>query len=110
LFLDNWIGKIESGALAAFITANALSARVLGTSYMFDADKHCLVFISANQANVVGEMRRRSVFIDLFVEEARAEDRPINEGDILEWRGDILAALWALVRSCRDEGCKPGSN
>lgn len=113
LAFDNWIGKIESGALAAFITANALSARVLGTSYMFDAEKHCLVFISANQANVVGEMRRRSIFVDLFVEEAKAEDRPIkrpiDEGDILDARSDILASLWALVRAWREQGCPPGT-
>ena len=113
LFLDNWVGKIQSGALAAFITASALSARVLGTSYLFDADKHCLVFISAIRSNVVGEMRRRSVFIDLFVEEARSEDRkinrPIDEGDILNWRSDILASLWALVREWRDADCPKGS-
>jgi hypothetical protein len=113
LVFDNWIGKIESGALAAFITANAVTARVLGTSYMFDAEKNCLVFISANQANVVGEMRRRSIFIDLFVEEAKAEDRkiehPIDEGDILEARADILASLWALVRDWRDNGRRIGS-
>jgi hypothetical protein len=113
LFLDNWVGKIQSGALAAFITANAISARVLGTSYLFDVDKHCLVFISAIRSNVVGEMRRRSVFIDLFVEEARSEDRkikrPIDEGDILAWRSDILASLWALVREWRDASCPPGT-
>jgi hypothetical protein len=62
---------------------------------------------------VVGEMRRRSLFIDLFVEEAKAEDRkinrPIDEGDILSWRSDILASLWALVRSWREDDCKLGS-
>jgi len=113
LAFDNWTGKIDSGALAAFITANALSARVLGTSCMFDAEKHCLVFISVIRANVTGELRRRSLFIDLFVEAAKAEDRvirrPIDEGDILDWRSDILASLWALVRNWHDGGCKPGS-
>ena len=113
LVFDNWVGKVDSGALAAFITANALSARVLGTSYMFDAERNCLVFISAIRANVAGEMRRRSLFIDLFVEEAKAEDRkidrPIDEGDILAVRGDILASLWALVRHWRDSGRTPGT-
>ena len=113
LVFDNWVGKIDSGALAAFITANAMSARVLGTSYMFDAEKNCLVFISAIRASVAGEMRRRSIFIYLFVEEAKAEDRkiehPIDEGDILACRSEILASLWALVRNWIGNGCKPGT-
>jgi hypothetical protein len=106
---DNWRGKIENAALEAFVTANQMGGRILGTSYTFDVEKQCLVFITGNQAIVGSDMRRRSMFIQLFVEEAKSEDRkvsePINERIILSRRSDILAACWAYVREWRDGGC-----
>jgi hypothetical protein len=110
---DNWRGKIESQALEAFITASTVSGRILCTSSTFEAEKQCLLFITSNDAFGGGDMRRRALFIELFVEEARAEDRKIkreiSEKDILEGRGEILAALWAYVRNWSDRGCKDGN-
>jgi hypothetical protein len=109
---DNWRGKIENPALEAFITASVVGGRILCTSNTFEAEKQCLVFITANDASVGGDMRRRALFVDLFVQEARAEDRKIgreiSEKDILEGRGEILAALWAYVRNWVDNGSKDG--
>jgi hypothetical protein len=106
---DNWRGKIENAALEAFVTANQMGGRILGTSYTFDVEKQCLVFITGNQAIVGSDMRRRSMFVQLFVEEAKSEDRkvsePINERIILSRRGEILAACWAYVRQWRKDGC-----
>jgi hypothetical protein len=109
---DNWRGKIENAALEAFVTANQMGGRILGTSYTFDVEKQCLVFITGNQAIIGSDMRRRSIFIQLFVEEAKSEDRhvaePINERLILSRRANILAASWAYVRAWRDAGCPAG--
>jgi hypothetical protein len=103
---DNWRGKIENAALEAFVTANQIGGRILGTSYTFDVEKQCLVFITGNQAIVGSDMRRRSMFINLFVREAKSEDRkvsePIDELVILSRRSEILAACWAYVREWRD--------
>lgn len=109
---DNWRGKVEHGGLEAFATAPTWAGRVLGSSSTFEVDKQCLVLITVNHATVGSDMRRRSIFIQLFVEEAKAEDRhiarPISEADIIAKRDRILAALWALVRSWRDAGRPPG--
>jgi hypothetical protein len=106
---DNWRGKIENAALEAFVTANQMGGRILGTSYTFDVEKQCIVFITGNQAIVGSDMRRRSMFVQLFVQEAKSEDRkvsePINERIILSRRSEILAACWAYVRAWRDAGC-----
>jgi hypothetical protein len=103
---DNWRGKIENAALEAFVTANQMGGRILGTSYTFDVEKQCLVFVTGNQAIVGSDMRRRSLFVQLFVAEAKSEDRkvsePINERIILSRRNEILAACWAYVRAWRD--------
>jgi hypothetical protein len=111
--LDNWHGKIQNSALEAFITANIWAGRILGTSQTFQVAKQCLVFVTANDAIVSGDMRRRSLFVELFVEEARAEDRKIakriDEQDILENRGEILAALWGLVRNWVEKGMPESS-
>jgi hypothetical protein len=110
---DNWRGKIENAALEAFVTANQMGGRILGTSYTFDVEKQCLVFVTGNQAVIGSDMRRRSLFIQLFVEEARPEDRvisePINERIILSRRNEILAACWAYVRAWVDAKCPRSS-
>lgn len=112
LALDNWKGKIEHSGLEAFLSANAWAGRVLGTSYTFETARRCLVYITSNQAFVGGDMRRRGLFVTLFVAEARAEDRrintPLSEEDILAGRPEILGALWSFVRHWRDAGCAPG--
>src|SRR5215471_16404966 len=47
-------------------------------------------------------MRRRSLFVELFMEDERAEDRKfqrvLDEAELLAMRPRILGALWALVR------------
>jgi hypothetical protein len=61
-----------------------------------------IVFITGNGCTVSPDMRRRSLFCELFLEVERAEDRqfkqPLEVPKILERRTDILSALWALVK------------
>ena len=110
---DNWRGNIQNAALEAFITANMWGGRILGTSFTFEVEKQCLVFITANDAVINDDMRRRSLIIELFVEEMKASDRkvsrPIEEDDILTQRSQILAALWAFTRNWINQGSKAGS-
>jgi hypothetical protein len=110
---DNWRGTIQNAALEAFISANMWGGRILGTSFTFEVEKQCLVFITANDAVINDDMRRRSLIIELFVEQMKASDRPVNiwidEDYILERRSEILGALWAFTRNWIEKGSKPGS-
>lgn len=110
---DNWRGNVQNAALEAFISANMWGGRVLGTSFTFEVEKQCLVFITANDAIMNEDMRRRSLIIELFVEQMRAADRPmsawIDEDDILAARSQILAALWSFTRNWITKDSKPGS-
>jgi hypothetical protein len=102
VLFDNWRGIVQNTALEGFVTANVFGGRILGTPKNFKVKKQCLVFITGNDAIVNEDNRRRSLFVELFMKEARAEDRKITnefaEKHILARRGEILAALWALVR------------
>ena len=113
IFFDNWRGKIQSGALEAFITANIWGDRVLGVSELFTAEKSCLVYITGNSAEVSPDIRRRSLFVELTIEEARSEDRVIkrriDEDDIITDRARILSALLALVKDWHCSGSPAGS-
>lgn len=113
VFFDNWRGKIGSPSLEAFITANIWGDRVLGVSELFTAEKSCLVYLTGNDAFVTPDMRRRSLFVELFQEDVRSESRvlkrQIDEDDIIAERGEILSALWAIVRGWYDAGCPKGS-
>jgi len=113
LFFDNWRGVIASPALEAFVTANIWGDRVLGVSELFTAEKSCLVFVTGNDAEVSPDIRRRSLFVELFIEEVRAEERVIrrriDEDDIIAGRGEILSALWAIVRGWYGAGRPRGS-
>jgi hypothetical protein len=111
LAIDNWDKKVDSGPLAQLITANAMTGRILGGAAMFDAVVQCLIFITANTKHFSEEMRRRTLNVDLYVEQARAEDRPISkpldEDDVAAMRPELLSALWSYVRSWHEAGCPP---
>jgi hypothetical protein len=102
LFFDNYKGHLASEALEGFLTSQDWSGRVLGGQATFRGENNCLVFVTGNGCTVSPDMRRRSLFCELFLEVDRAEDRRFNQylevPVLLERRNDILAALWAFVR------------
>jgi hypothetical protein len=110
---DNWKGDVESGALEGFITSNVWSDRTLGKSELFTAEKSCLVYVTGNSAKVSPDMRRRSLFVHLFVEEVRTESRHItrriDEEDILTDRAELLGYLWSMVKHWHAKGM-PGAS
>jgi hypothetical protein len=75
---------------------------VLGVSKSFSGENNVTVFVTGNGCTVSPDIRRRSLFIELFMENERAEDRKfrrvLDDAALLAMRGDILAALWAFVR------------
>jgi hypothetical protein len=108
VFLDNLKGHLSSPALEAFITAGEWKDRKLGVNQQIRGRNLAQVFITGNGLTVSGDIRRRSLFIELHLEVERAEDRairrPLDEDKITAMRPNILAALWAVVRQWQEQG------
>jgi len=100
--LDNCKGHLDSGQLEAFVTSVRWKGRILGVSKSFCGENHVTVFITGNGCTVSPDIRRRALFVELFMEQERAEDRKfkriLDDSALLVMRSDILAALWAFVR------------
>ena len=100
--LDNCKGHLDSAQLEAFVTSIRWKGRILGVSKSFCGENHVTVLITGNGCTVSPDIRRRSLFVELFMEQERAEDRTfkriLDDGALLAMRSDILAALWAFVR------------
>jgi hypothetical protein len=108
LFFDNWKGKIENPDLESALSNRRLTGRTLGQATTFDAPFHALVFFTANNASIERDMRRRSIIINLFIEDAVPESRKVKraleERELIEARADVLAAQWAIVRYWMEQG------
>lgn len=102
IIFDNVKTKIGSGPLEAFITAPRWSGRLLGLNETFEGTNCATVFVTANGATVSPDMRRRSLFIELHLDEERAEDHKFArtlDVDVLQtMRPQILAGCFSLVR------------
>lgn len=108
LLLDNVDQLLQSRALESYITATHYSGRLLGQTQQVTYPKKTAVFITGNQLLMRADLRRRTLVVECFQTEARAEDRaitrPLDTTALLARRGAILAALYALVRHWNDDG------
>ena len=108
LFLDNIKGHLNSGELEAAITSTKRRGRLLGSNNQFEAENQTTVLITGNSATFSPDLRRRVLAIELFLSEAKAEDRiiehPLDENRLLALRPKILSALWSFVRSWHEAG------
>jgi len=102
VFLDNLKGHLSSPSLEAFLTSDTWQDRVLGKSQSFSGEKLSTTVITGNGLGVSPDMRRRSLFVELFLQDLKAElrtlKRPLEVDDLFKMRPQILAALWAMVR------------
>jgi hypothetical protein len=102
IFFDNVKKHLTSEALEGFLTAQTYEARVLGVSKSFRGENNAVVFVSGNGCTVSPDMRRRSLFCELFLEAERAEDRVFQHDlevpALTERRAEIVSALWALIQ------------
>jgi hypothetical protein len=101
---DNIRGKIGGEEVESMITASKLKGRILGESTEFVVDNVATLFFTGNQSVTTPDMAERSLFVELFVQEADNRDRkiPFVIDDtylaVPENRARILSALGALVR------------
>lgn len=113
LVFDNCSGHLSSSSLEGFLTSTDWSDRVLGSSKTFTGEKVTTAFVTGNACTVSPDIRRRSLFCELFMAEDRAEERQfrrtLENADLMTMRPKVLAALWALVRKW-DQGGRPKSS
>jgi hypothetical protein len=103
LFIDNLKGHLSSGSLEALTTSPVIKDRILGQSAVIEAEHGITVFITGNDATISPDLRRRTLLVELFLNQARAEDRvierPMDDHIIGQARPDILSAYWGLLRA-----------
>jgi hypothetical protein len=103
-FLDDLDGMLKSQELNAFMTSATLSGRMLGGLSGFTAEKQCVVFITGNNLKLSTDIARRTLRVALYTEQFDVQEREVKNPIDEEWlarpavRGDILSALWALIR------------
>jgi hypothetical protein len=102
IFFDNCKGYLNSPALEGFISSAHWRDRVLGISKTFAGENICTVFLTGNGCKFSPDLRRRSLVVELRMNEEFAEDRKfkraLDDNELLRLRPNILAALWCLVR------------
>ena len=112
LLLDNLKGFLNSPALEAYTTSSRYAGRILGVSKEFSGEACATVLITGNRLVISPDMRRRSLTVELFMAELRAEDRRfvrrLDDPAMLDLRPRLLAACWALVRAW-DKAGRPGA-
>lgn len=113
LLLDNLKGHLNSPSFEAFLTATKFSGRILGVNKKFSGEADATVLLTGNRLTVSPDLRRRCIFIELFMQELRAEDRVFNRRldppAILEMQPQLLTAMWAIIRGWDAAGRPPAS-
>jgi len=110
LLLDNLKGHLNSAKLEGFLTAPRYTGRILGLSKEFSGDVDTTVLLTGNRLTITADLRRRTLFVELFMRELRAENRHFNrildDAAVNEKRPQVLSALWQFIRAW-DEAKRP---
>ena len=103
LLLDNLKGHLNSPSLENYTTTSRFGGRILGLSREFEGEACATVLITGNMLTYSPDMRRRSLMVELFMTQLRAEDRKfarrLDDPALLALRPRLLAACWSMVRA-----------
>lgn len=105
LFFDEVEGNVKNKDLNAFITAPYWTGRAFNTQTMFTCPKQTICYLAGNNLTLTPDIQRRTLQASLYVEQAdvqaREIEKVIDEAYLAKatTRGDILSALWAMIRS-----------
>ncbi|MCP4604392.1 MAG: DUF3854 domain-containing protein [Proteobacteria bacterium] len=113
VLLDNLNHKLDSGQLAAILTAPTWTDRLLGKTRMITLPIRQIWLATANNARLSSEIIRRTVRIRI---DARVEHPHKRTGfkhpDLLAWtkahRTEVMAAVFTLVNAWIAEKCPKG--
>lgn len=111
--LDNWTRPIGGEALNALLTAGEWSDRILGRSETVSLPARLALAATGNNLSVRGDMTRRSLLIQLDAGVERPELRAFKEpnlvGMVTRRRGELLAALFAILKGYQ-QAHRPGQH
>jgi len=115
LFYDNIRCQVESQALEAAMTMPIWSGRVMGRNdKTFTAPIRFTVLLTGNDLKLSVDMMERFLMCDLYVEEAEAQARQIEnvmeQPWIMEHREEIFAAVDGLITHWDAMGRPPPPN
>jgi hypothetical protein len=113
VIFDNVEGKLRSAELAAAITANSWTDRILGQTAEVTVPVETLFVATGVNLTVVGDLPRRSVWIRLDPKSAcpwtgRRFRHPNLERWVLRHRGELLGALLTLIKAWLAQGRPKG--
>jgi len=113
VLLDNLKGYLNSPSFEAYTTSATFGGRILGLSSEFTGEAGATILITGNGLTFTPDLRRRSLMIELFMRELRAEDRTfrrrLTPATITAMRPKILSALWGIVTAW-DQAGRPPAN
>jgi hypothetical protein len=113
ILFDDCNGFLKSPTLNAFLTASTWTGRKMNTQQKFAVPKIATVFLTGNNLEVTPDVARRFLHCRMITDEADPQARKIEKVFSDEWlekpevRSQLLACLWAIVRSWDDAG-RPG--
>jgi hypothetical protein len=104
LVLDNVDGPLLAGSLAAALTAETWSDRILGQSLMVTLPQHVTWVATGNNLQLGGDLARGCYWIRLDAHTSRPWQRTgFRHPDLLGWisaqRGDLVHALLTLSQA-----------
>lgn len=114
ILFDDCNGFFKSPILNAFLTAPTWSGRKMHSQSKFAVPKISTVFLTGNNLEVSPDVARRFLHCKMVTDEADPQARKIEKVISDEWlerpevRGQLLAALWSIVREW-DRAGRPGS-
>ena len=113
LLLDNLKGHLDSPSFENYLTTPKFSGRILGVNKKFSGEADATVLLTGNRLTVSPDLRRRCIFVELFMMELRAEDRVfkrrLDPPAILELQPHLLTCMWAIIRGWDAAGRPPAS-
>jgi len=110
--IDNIEQPVQSAALAAVVTSNRWTDRILGRSEMVTLRNHTTWLVTGNNIRLRADLPRRCFWIRLDAKMSRPYERAdFRHGDLKSWvrehRGELLAALLTMARAWYVAGCPP---
>ena len=114
IFIDNVKRKIDSGILAAALTAGIWEDRILGATQIVNTPISCGWIATGNNPALSSEIARRTVRIKLDALLDRPWERTGSEyfkhPDLMEWvkksRGELISGVLILVQAWISKGCR----
>ena len=103
IILDNLVGTWNSVDLAAILTAEEYSDRVLGASEMIEVQTKCLVLATGNNVSVSGDLARRVLTMTLNSHEERPDQRRFSFNPLDVVNADLLGfrcAALTVLKGC----------